>query len=143
MNGAEGHTNGVDIREPRRNIGGRPAKLEEEKATIKLNCWVTRSQHEQLQLDYVRVKAGIKLSFAAYLKQKLLNKATVTRSKTDELILTLLINLQERGQQLDTISQKIEAKNGAVEIETSQRVAEEIAAIQETLTNISRWLYES
>ena len=133
----------MEILEPRRNTGGRPAKSAEERATIKLNCWVTSSQHEQLQSDFRRVQAGTKLSFAAYLKQKLLSKATVARPKTDELLLTVLINLQERGRQLDLISRKIASENGGVVEETNQRITEELTAIQETLTNISRWLYES
>lgn len=133
----------MELQESKRNKGGRPVKQEAEKATIKLNCWVTYTQNEQIQSDYVRAKAGTKLSFAAYLKQKLLSKWGVARLKTDELLLTVLINLQERGRQLDSISQDIASENGDVSKELDQRITEELAAIQNTLTSISRWLYKS
>ncbi|WP_077923876.1 hypothetical protein [Spirosoma sp. 209] len=138
------HTDRVEPQKTSRNKGGRPPKEEQNKASVKLNCWVTIRENEQLQLEFSRVKAGKRLAFAGYLKQKLFQERGTTPTKTNELLLTILINLQDRGRQLDDISKHVTAAKGSVETtEITDSIRLELAAIQEILTQISQWLYES
>lgn len=126
------------------NKGGRPPKEEENKASVKLNCWVTIRENEQLLSEFRRVKAGKRLAFAGYLKQKLFQDRSINPTKTNELLLTILINLQDRGRQLDDISKHLTAEKGSViTTDITESIRLELAAIQETLTQISQWLYES
>lgn len=138
------HTNRVELLKTSRNRGGRPPKEEQNKASVKLNCWVTIRENEQLLSEFSRVKAGKRLAFAAYMKQKLFQERTTTPTKTNEVLLTILINLQDRGRQLDDISKHLKAEKGSVETtEIKESIRLQLAAIQETLTQISQWLYES
>lgn len=122
---------------------GRPRKEEQERASVKLNCWVTIGEDEQLRSEYRRAKAGKQLAFAGYLKQKLLREGAITTTKTNELLLIILINLQDRGRQLDEITKQLSKKDGGEAAQIIKTITVELAAIQETLTDISRWLYES
>lgn len=123
--------------------GGRPPKEEQDRASIKLNCWVTIGENEQLRSEYGRVIAGRKLPFANYLKQKLLQQKVVTPTKTNEILLTILINLQDRGRQLDEIKKQLSTGEGLEGAEIAEMISVELVAIQETLTRVSQWLYES
>lgn len=126
------------------NKGGRPSKNKEDRASVKLNCWVTSRESEQLWSEFKLAKAGKRIPFASYLKEKLFRKGALPPAKSNELLLTILINLQERGRQLEAISEHLTSAQNSVETaEVNQRVSLELKAIQETLTHISRWLYES
>jgi hypothetical protein len=135
---------GMNTEQKKADRGGRPPKPISERATQKINCWVTVQEKEQLQAEYGQLKAGGQLVFATYLKLKLLNPAAVTPGKPAELLVRLLIGLQDQRRQLDTIDgqlQRLEKTDLTVEISGDIRV--QLASIQETLTLISAWLYES
>lgn len=138
------HTDRVEPQKTPRNKGGRPPKEEQDKASVKLNCWVTIQENEQLLSEFSRVKAGKRLAFAGYLKQKLFQERGTAHTKTNELLLTILINLQDRGRQLDDISKHLTAEKGSIETTgVAETIRLELVGIQETLTQISQWLYES
>lgn len=133
----------MELQQSRRNVGGRPAKEEHERSSVKLNCWVTTQEKELIWGEYLKVKAGKRLAFAVYLKQKLLSKRAVAPTKTDDLLLTILINLQERGRQLEQISKTIQYEAIQEHTDLTEKITAELKAIEETLTRISQWLYES
>jgi len=142
-NRARAHTRRVNVQKSTTHKGGRPPKDEQERASVKLNCWVTIAENEQLRFEYGRARAGKRLAFSSYLKQKLLQERTVKPSKTNEIPLTILINLQDRSRQLDEIATQLSKKDGIEAVEISKTIRVELTAIQDTLTNISQWLYES
>jgi len=133
----------VSVQESTSNKGGRPRKGEQERATVKLNCWVTTGESERIRSEYSKATAGKQLPFASYLKKKLLLERAVTTTKTNELLLTVLLNLKERGRQLEEIGKHLTQADGINSAELSRRITDELAAIQEMLTNLSQWLYES
>lgn len=110
---------------------------------MKLNCWVTVGENEQLRSEHGRAKAGRRLTFSGYLKQKLLQNRIGKPSKTNEILLTILINLQDRSRQLDEIAAQLSKKDGIDTAEITKNITIELASIRETLTRISQWLYES
>lgn len=140
---AQQHVCRVELQQSQRNVGGRPAKKEHERASVKLNCWVTTQEKELLWGEYLKMKAGRRLAFAVYLKQKLLAKRSTSTTKTDDLLLTILINLQERGRQLEYISKTIQSEAVPDNADVTGEIRVELKAIEETLTRISEWLYES
>ena len=111
---------------------------------MKLNCWITAPEKERLNTEFVRVKGASQLCFAAFLKSKLLNSWVVSIHKKTDLLLTMLISLQERGRQLSAIQEQLatdpSSKKGD---ELIGKLTTELAAIQETLTQLSTWLYDS
>ncbi|MEZ0487615.1 hypothetical protein [Fibrella aquatica] len=124
--------------------GGRPPKIDSERSTIKLNCWVTPVENSQIQAKYVQTKAGSKLAFAQFLKQILLSDKQSRGPKPDELLLTIIINLQERGRQLQLISEIIEEEQKEEAQPTVvNKLNEELLRIQKTIEQITTWLYES
>jgi hypothetical protein len=134
----------VDSKRSNGNRGGRPHKKEEERATIKLNCWVTPNENRQLQAEYLQIKAGKKLVFAHFLKQVLLAKKQTNGPKPDELLLTLIINLQDRGRELEAIKDLLNGQQQSCSCEKiNGKISNELEKIQETITQIATWLYES
>ena len=126
------------------NRGGRPVKEERERATIKLNCWVTPIQNSQLQTQYIQAKAGGKLAFAQFLKQILLTERQRSGSKKDELLLTTIINLQERGRQLEAIDAQLASKLNECDYgEIKPKIFDELEKISQVITQVTTWLYES
>lgn len=123
--------------------GGRPAKIESERSTIKLNCWVTPIENGQLQARYTQGRAGKKLAFAQFLKQILFSEKPTKGPKPDELLLTIIINLQERGHQLKRIADLIEERKKEDRSEISSKIDQELVRIQKTIEQITTWLYES
>ncbi|XWW48646.1 hypothetical protein JYG30_25050 (plasmid) [Fibrella sp. USSR17] len=111
---------------------------------MKLNCWVTPIENSQIQAKYVQTKAGRKLAFAQFLKQTLLSDKQSRGPKPDELLLTIIINLQERGRQLQLISEIIEEEQKEKAQPTVvNKLNEELLRIQKTIEQITTWLYES
>lgn len=104
---------------------------------------MTIGENKQLRAEYSHVIAGKKIPFANYLKQKLLQQRVATPTKTNEILLTILINLQDRGRQLDEIKKQLSTAEGAEGAEIAENISVELVAIQKTLTRISQWLYES
>jgi hypothetical protein len=133
----------VELQKSKKNLGGRPPKPEHEKATAKIICWVTVKEKDQLQVEYDKMKAGRCLAFATFLKQKLFEIKAVSAPKEKELLLTILINLQDRGRQLSGISDKITTKDEGNSNEVRQAILAQLGSIQEMLTKLSTWLYES
>lgn len=126
------------------NKGGRPPKAEKDRATIKLNCWVTPEENLRLQTEYTLAKAGKKLTFSQFIKQILLDQKLNLRLKKEELLLTIIINLQEEGRQLDDVKALLEAQlEEDSRKKIHHRIEQELVRIQETITQITRWLYES
>ena len=124
--------------------GGRPPKIDSERSTIKLNCWVTPVENRQIQAKYEQTKAGSKLAFAQFLKQILLSDKQSRGPKPDELLLTIIINLQERGRQLQLIAEIIgEDRKEEAQSIVVNKLSEELFRIQETIERITAWLYES
>lgn len=129
---------------PKKGKGGRPPKQVNERATIKLNCWVTEQENQQLQAAYRIMKAGGKLTFAAYLKQILLTSKSSRIPKKEECLLMILINLQDRGRQLERILKILERQKESVEFSSQAQAVGEISGqLQTALTEITTWLYES
>ncbi|MCX6212801.1 hypothetical protein [Spirosoma sp.] len=126
-----------------RNKGGRPAKIDSEKSTVKLNCWVTPVEYSRIQARYLQTKAGKKLPFAQFLKQVLLSEKQTKGLKPDELLLTIIINLQERGRQLQVITDLIEERKESDQSKVKTKISEELLKIQTTIEQITTWLYES
>lgn len=138
------HTARVENQKKTASRGGRPAKEEHERASVKLNCWVTPLEFSHLQTQYKQAKAGGKLAFAQFMKQILLAKKQRVGPKTDELLLSLVIKLQERGRQLEAIKALLGGKPD--ECESRQailKVGEELEKIRQVITQITKWLYES
>jgi len=127
-----------------KNKGGRPPKAEKDRATIKLNCWVTPEENIQLQTEYTLAQAGKKLTFSQFIKQNLLVQKLNTNPKKEELLLTIIINLQEEVRQLEDVKALLEAQpEEDSRKKIHQRIEQELVRIEETITQITRWLYES
>ncbi|NID13407.1 hypothetical protein F7231_24775 [Fibrella aestuarina] len=111
---------------------------------MKLNCWVTPVENSVIQAKYVQRKAGSKIAFAHFLKEILLSDKQSRGPKPDELLLTIIINLQERGRQLQRIYEIIEEEQKEEAQPTVvNKLNEELLRIQKTIEQITTWLYES
>lgn len=141
---ANRHSPGVETQQSTQNKGGRPPKEAKERATVKLNCWITTPEKERLNAEFVRAKGASQLCFAAFLKSKLLNSRAISTHKETDLLLTMLISLQERGRQLSAIQAQLNTDPlSEKRDELTGKLTTELAAIQETLTQLSTWLYDS
>ncbi|HEY0108812.1 MAG TPA: hypothetical protein VGB67_04235 [Fibrella sp.] len=105
---------------------------------------MTPDENRQLQAEYLQVKAGKKLVFAHFLKKVLLAKKQTSGPKPDELLLTLIINLQDRGRELEAIKDLLNGQQQSCSgKKINDKISDELVKIQETITQIATWLYES
>ena len=105
---------------------------------------MTPDENSQLQAEYLQVKAGKKLVFAHFLKQVLLAKKQTKEPKSDELLLTLIINLQDRGRELEAIKDLLNGQQQSCSgKKINDKISDELEKIQETITQLATWLYES
>ena len=141
---ANRHSPGVETQQSTQNKGGRPPKEATERAIVKLNCWITTPEKERLNAEFIRVKGASQLCFAAFLKSKLFNSRVSSIHKETDLLLTMLISLQERGRQLSAIQEQLDTETSSEKgDELTGKLTTELAAIQQTLTQLSTWLYDS
>lgn len=137
--------------------GGRKEKSEEQQLTQVVKTTLTRTDLEVLQRAYKQQTAGQKISFAEYIRQRLLAKSD-PKSGTEERskLLSIQLELAETTSQLSQILSAITRHEGLTLPESGTdcgsetdsekeqlqlRLAQNLDRVKATIKHISQWLY--